>query len=355
MQTKKIYFVVNARMPSQKAYGIHIAKMCEAFIEAGYNLRLVVPARAAAGSLKEAYGLRVDVPVVRMHSLVFERYERLGFFLMGVSFALISLWYLWRKRFAGEAFVIYTVDMDTFSNTLLPLAGTTVAEFHSPKCSTLLSRFFFKRARIVATNPLIAEALQKTFNLKHIPVEPNGVDESFFNLASSSGRRAVYVGRFYAWKGLEILPQAAKLLPDVEVKVVGGSKEEFIKVFGDAEGLQFAEVPFAEVKNELAAANVLLLTGTAKNQDSNRYTAPMKVFEYLATGKPIVASRTEALVSLIPESLVHYCLPDDAQALAKAVQAALTEPGDAQMRIAFAREHTWRVRASRIAGTFFTK
>ena len=46
MQTlKKIYFVANARMPSEKANGIHIAKMCEALIKRGYDVTLVVPSR----------------------------------------------------------------------------------------------------------------------------------------------------------------------------------------------------------------------------------------------------------------------------------------------------------------------
>lgn len=347
----KIYFIAHARMPSEKAYGIHIAKMCEAFIEAGHEVSLVVPARAT-GSIKETYGLRVEVPVVRIHSLVFEEYERLGFFVMGASFALVSLWYLWRKKLMGESFLVYTVDMDTFSHTLLPLVGPAVAEFHSPKKSTILSRFFFKRAQIVATNPLIASELSKTFNLKDVPIEPNGVDESFFDLPRTSGRTAVYVGRFYKWKGLEVLPNAAQLAPDVEFRVVGGSKEEFEKVFGDAGRLQFAEVPFAQVKDELAKADVLLLTGTGKNEDSNRYTAPMKVFEYLATGKPIVASRTEALVSLIPETLVHFCDPDDAEALSKAAEAALKDTTGAEARIAYARKHTWRARAERISKLF---
>lgn len=350
----RIYFVANARMPSQKAYGIHIAKTCEALVLLGHDVTLVVPSRADGGSLRQAYGLHTDVPVVRLRSVVFENYERVGFLLMGVSFMMSSLLFLRRKKRAGEQFLIYTVDMDTFSHTLLPLAGKVVAEFHSPKHSTLLARFFFKRAKVVATNPLIAAELQKTFGLQNTLVEPNGVDESFFDLPTSSGHRAVYVGRFYAWKGLEILPKAAKLLPDVEFKVVGGSKEEFAKVFGDAEGLEFAEVPYTQVKDELAQADVLLLTGTKKNEDSNRYTAPMKVFEYLATGKPVVASRTQALLSLVPESLVQYCEPDDAEALAGAVQTALADQGGREVRMAFAREHTWRARMTRIA-TLFTR
>lgn len=346
-----IYFIAHARMPSEKAYGIHIAKMCEAFAQAGHRVLLVAPSRGTGRALKEFYGLRVDIPLIRAHSLVFAHYERTGFFLMGLSFMISSLVFLWGKKLAGEKFLIYTVDMDTFSHTLLPLAGPVVAEFHSPKRTSFLARFFFKRARIVATNPLIAAELKKTFGIEPL-VEPNGVDESFFDLPLSSGSRAVYLGRFYKWKGLEILSEAAKLAPGVKFKVVGGSREEFKKVFGSAQGLEFADVPYAQVKDELAQADVLLLTGTAKNQDSNRYTAPMKVFEYLATGKPVVASRTEALTSLVPKNLVRYCPPDDAEGLAAAVQEALMHPGDREARIAFAREHTWSARAGRVSKLF---
>ena len=343
--TRKLYVVINARMPSEKAHGIQAAKVCEALIETGYHVTLVVPARAVAAPLKEFYGLRVEVPAVTLPSLTLGRYERTGFALMAASFMLSSLVFLRWRRVCGERFYIYTIDIDSFSYTLLPLCGRVVAEMHSPKRSTILNRFFFKCARIVATNPLIAQELEKTFKIKPL-VEPNGVDESFFDL-SGQGGGALYVGRLYQWKGLEILPAAQKL-SDVPFCIVGGTREEFEKLFGPADNIRFASVPPAEVPRVMSKADLLLLTGTAKNDDSNRYTSPMKVFEYLASGKPVVASATEALKSIIPDNLVTYCAPDDSAALARAVQEVLHNPGDRQARIAFARQHTWAARARRI-------
>lgn len=341
----KLYFVANARMPTEKAHGIHIAKTCEALIEQGHKVTLVTP-RRGGGSLKEFYGLRVEIPRVCVWSLRFSEYGQLGFALMAWSFMLSALRFLRKRKRAGERFVIYTVDIDNFSHTLLPLCGEVVAEMHSPKRPSVLSRFFFKRAHVVATNQLIADELTKSFGVQDALVEPNGVDEAFF-AATGSGGGALYVGRLYAWKGLGILPEAQRL-SDVPMRVLGGTREEFEKVFVPAGNLQFKEVALRDVPGEVASADVLLLTGTTKNESSNRYTAPMKVFEYLATGKPVVASATEALKSIIPDGLVRYCLPDDAQALADAIKAALREPGDAKARVTFAREHTWAARARRI-------
>ena len=45
----KIYYVANARMPTEKAHGIQIAKMCEALIEAGAKVELIVPRRGRGG------------------------------------------------------------------------------------------------------------------------------------------------------------------------------------------------------------------------------------------------------------------------------------------------------------------
>jgi len=342
----RVHVVVNARFPTKKAYGIQIAKMCEALAAAGADITLVIPrTRASAASAKEMYGLQADINTVRLPALDLYGSSRAGFVISSLVFMKMSFIYLAWLRMRGRLGLIYTVDMDTFSYSFLPMIGPTVAEMHSPKRSTLWSRFFFKRARVIATNPLIAQEFKTTFGIECL-VEPNGVDEPFFNL-SGQGGGALYVGRLYKWKGLEVLP-AAQEASGIPFQILGGSREEFEAVFGPAGNLQFASAELSEVPQWLARADVLLLVGTGKNQESNRYTAPMKVFEYLATGKPIAASETEALKSLVPAHLVHYCTPDDPQALAHAVHAALADTGGAHERMAFAREHTWARRAARV-------
>lgn len=41
----KLLYIANLRMPTPKAYGIQIAKNCEAFARAGLEVELVVPSR----------------------------------------------------------------------------------------------------------------------------------------------------------------------------------------------------------------------------------------------------------------------------------------------------------------------
>lgn len=80
MKKQTLYYVASARMPNEKAYGIQMAKMCEALIEAGVDLTLVVPRRGAQESVREFYGLKVDVPTLWLPALELHRYKRFGYF-----------------------------------------------------------------------------------------------------------------------------------------------------------------------------------------------------------------------------------------------------------------------------------
>ena len=365
----KIYFIANARIPTDKAHGIHIAKMCEAFAEAGAAVTLVVPRRSAPGSLRGYYGLRTDVPVVYLPALGgLYRRGRIGFFLSSAFFMLGYFLYLGAKQLRGETFVTYSVDMDTFSFFPLAMLGTPAyVEMHTPKPSTLLTRFFFRRAHIIVTNPLIAEELAQTFGISRdrLLVEPNGVDRMLLDapLSKQEARRklglpedapfALYAGRLYGWKELGILAKAARdsVLP---IRLLGGTREEYERVTGEGGGQLLFEgaCPPNDVPLWLAAADVLLILGSAKNESSYRYTTPMKVYEYFAARRPVVASATPALRSFIPEDAVAWYEPDDARSLCDAIQTAHTGGAETRQKIergaAEALAHTWSVRAERI-------
>lgn len=368
----KLYYIANARMPNEKAHGIQIAKMCEAFLECGADLTLVVPRRSThTESLKAFYGLTCEVPVIKMPTLDLYNLSRLGFVLSSLLFMLDVEVFLWYKRLRGERFVVYTVDMDNFSYTLLPFAGVTFTEMHTPKDFTRLQRFFFTRAAgVIATNGLTRQRFVDDYALPEARViaEPNGVDIEKFTLSTSvqtarttlslpqDARIVLYVGRFYQWKGLDILsPACAQLPPGVLCYVVGGTREEFMRVTGVStvpEHLLFmGERPVGEIPLWLRASNALLLLGTNKNEDSSRYTSPMKLFEYMASGTPIVASATPAITDVVSTQEVYLYEPDDALSLAHTIELALTAQ-DVGQRTEHARAKaqtlTWAKRAERI-------
>ena len=367
----KLYYVVNARLPNKKAYGIQIAKMCEAFIEAGADLTLVIPRTKAAqtASMRDFYGLRVEVPTKILPGFDWYAGGRLPFFLSSLIFMKVSGLYLLWKRIRGERAVVYTIDMDTFSFSFLPLCGfPIVAEMHDTKPAHILARFFFRHIKgIVATNEEIKHSLVERFRIpsEKIIVESNGVDFSiFFPYDRNTARSglsipreetiALYAGRFYEWKGLGILGQAARLAPDVNWYAVGGTPKEFIRATGvvniPANLTIVPEKPIGEVPQWLAAADALLVLGTKMNARSYLHTSPMKVYEYMAAQKPIVASSTPALQSIIgPDEVVFY-EPDNATALVEAVRKSVK--GSNQDMIAraahSAADHSWQNRAERI-------
>lgn len=360
----KIYYIANARMPTDKAHGIQIAKMCEAFVEAGVDLTLVVSSRGS-GNMKEAYGLTREVSLLRLPVLDLQFLGPVGYRFTASLFAIEPLLFLWMKVLRGEQFRIYTIDMDSFSFALLALVPRPLyAEMHSIKKMGFLKRYFFKRAHVIATNTLIGGELAHTFNIPpaRLCIEPNGVDESVLQntVSREDARRqlnvsnepfALYVGRIYAWKGLEILADAAEHSP-VPILVVGGTQEEYEEVTKKSgKELRFVGVqPHSEIPLWLAAADIVLVLGTAQNEDSYRYTAPMKIFEYLAAGRPTVASKTLAVASIMPEETAFWYEPDNAHALALAIQEAYagSSPGKVVAGRACATEHTWRRRTERI-------
>jgi glycosyltransferase involved in cell wall biosynthesis len=70
---------------------------------------------------------------------------------------------------------------------------------------------------------------------------------------------------------------------------------------------------------------------------------PMKVFEYLAAGLPVVATALESLAEV--EDVVHCASTDEFLA---AIERTLSDPGDAEARSARARPHSWDARANAI-------
>jgi glycosyltransferase involved in cell wall biosynthesis len=100
-------------------------------------------------------------------------------------------------------------------------------------------------------------------------------------------------------------------------------------------------VPYEQLPHYLAGFDVCILPNRI-----NAYTDgndPLKLYDYLAAGKPIVATRTAGTEGL--EEVIRVA--EDAPSFLAAVEEALCERGDAlrQRRQQLARQHSWRTRA----------
>jgi glycosyltransferase involved in cell wall biosynthesis len=171
---------------------------------------------------------------------------------------------------------------------------------------------------------------------------------------------AAYAGHLYPWKGADVFVQALASAPSVRGLIIGGhpSEPDHARVarlavdVGVADRLEITGLlPRARVAAALSRATMLVIPNTA-SAISERYTSPLKLFEYLWVGRPIIASDLPALREVLTADAAVFVPPGDAIALGAAMQALAHDPGRAAALSRAARNlapmYTWEARAIRI-------
>ncbi len=116
----------------------------------------------------------------------------------------------------------------------------------------------------------------------------------------------------------------ARRSPDIKLYLVGGTREElerFEPELSIPENLLcIGKRPYAEMPLWLQSADVLIVLGTKDNEYSYYHTSPMKLFEYMSAGVPILAADTPAIREVASESEVWFYKPDDTVDMARVVR-----------------------------------
>ena len=109
----------------------------------------------------------------------------------------------------------------------------------------------------------------------------------------------------------------------------------------------------SEVPTWLAAADIAVLPNSGTSVIGSRYTSPLKLYEYLAAGCPIVASDVPAVREVVTDGETAVLVrPDDPEALGDGIAGLLAVPVLAQRIGALGRlwvqGSTWDARATAI-------
>ncbi len=363
---KLIYFA-NIRIPTERAHGIQIMKTCEAFARNGAEVTLVAPARTNRfkNDPFAYYRLEKNFKIKKLPCLDLVFLGSIGFKIETLTFAASVAIF----AFFQTGAVLFTRDEAVAFATAL--VGKKICwEAHQGK-NNFITRFLIKKkVKIVA----ISHGL-KNFYLKlgareeNILVAPDGVDLAEFNLniskidarvklgLSREKKIILYTGHLYDWKGADVLAEAAGGLgKDKEVIFVGGADEDialFKKKFGWFSNIKIlGRRPHAEIPLYLKAADVLVLPNSGREDISRFYTSPMKLFEYMASGRPIVASDLPSIREVLNEKNAVFSEPDNPVKLRDAIELALRDK-ELTQRIADralldAGEYDWRIRARKV-------
>ena len=366
----KIVCIAASFIPSNAANSIQVLKAVHALAELGHEVTLLVPGDKAVPweALQAHYGLRTPFKVIWIpENLTFRRYD--------YAFKAV------RRAKSLQPDMIYTWVLQA---AVLSLGRgiPTLLELHD-RVTGRLGPWLFKRfwrsetpQRVLTNTEALRGVLIETFDLTdradQILVGPNGVeleryanlpspDEARYSLGLPEGFTAGYTGHFYTGRGMALMLALAKDLPEVNFLWVGGQPDD-VALWQrrlEAEGVQNITltgfVDNAVLPRYQAAADVLLMPyGTqiagSGGGNSAEIASPMKMFEYMAAGRAIIASDLPVIHEVLNEERAVFCPPEDAAAWQKSLRELFSDPARRASLAAAAREavgaYTWTARAA---------
>ena len=359
-----LLYLANIRMPTEKAHGLQIMKTCEAFAQAGAQVTLVVSNRHttiledpfAYYGVQNCFEIR-SVPVLDTVS-----WGRVGFLVESLSFALRAT-----RSIARDTELVYGRDELALWVARLRGVKRIVWESHTGAWN-FFARYIAKRAAgvVVISQGLKDFYIQKGIAAAKILVAHDAVTLADFadpEPRSSARQRlglppdkkiALYIGRLDGWKGVETLFEAAALLaPEMCAAVIGGESSQvalYKKKYPHILFLGFH--PYRELSDNQAAADVLVLPNTGGDRISASFTSPLKLFAYMASGIPIVASDLPSIREVLNKDSAYFFTPDNPASLAAAITHALSDPATSARKALAAKTlvlpYDWAVRAKNI-------
>lgn len=325
----KILVIGNFELDSSFAFALNTLKMADGFAKLGHEvLILCQPPR------NDKYVLEC----------VYRDYD----LSKNIKFCLSSL--LKPRRFAAVEYIniqyllwrtlrVFKADFCYARHMLAPLITAksglmTSVESHAyPDNSTTHLKWLvrgLKKQKKLCTLVTIAERLKIAFEAKGVPQEKikilaDAADTSLFDIKATRqniGHKLkkptiTYTGQLFDYKGIPTILQAAKLLPAANFVLVGGLPEDIKRhqYFCEHSGIKnvkfLGQKPHSSIPQYLHASDILLLLPTL-NHPSAEWTSPMKLAEYLSTGKPIIASKIPALLRVLKPNEVAFVNADDA-------------------------------------------
>jgi glycosyltransferase involved in cell wall biosynthesis len=398
----RLIYTANARIPSEKAHPYQILQMCEAFADSGAQVTLLYANRRNPPPLRTDdpwafYGLQRNITAERIPCLdVFPFGERL-------PARWRAMW--WRLAAAVETFT-YILAL------ILRLRSETHAVIYSRDALSVAvpawlwprraRRLFFEAHTYPATGGglrlrrwmagriggvvVITEHLRQRYAGLGIPPERmlvahDGIRVARFDIEGDRdywrGRFGWpvetfivgYMGRFHTLgmdKGLGDLVEAVILLAGdaadrpVRLALVGGPGEyvDGLRAHFIARGLPpdlilyTGQVPAADVPGYLRAFDVCTMP-FPWTEHFAYYASPMKLFEYMASGSPVVATDLPSTAEIISDGSNGLLTPPgDSLALAEALRCLRDDPALARRLADRAAQdvqaYTWDTRARRI-------
>lgn len=374
----KILYIHDEQVHTEKANVIQVLHMCNAFSELGNEVILLVPANRKSTN--------------NINSIILEKINK------EISFRVITYQKLRVKKifnmlggYFGVKKALKTLNADycivrnpLFLILSLKFNFKTIFESHNSRLHERFKLLNILWKKIIISQSkkknfikmiAISNALAKFWTLNKIPQNKiialhDGFDlESYLFIREQKSLRkdlclplkrkiVTYAGSLYVNRGIKIILQLAKLFSKVLFVVVGGPEKNILLYtkLCDTEGIKnikfIGPVPHFRVKDYLSASDVLLMIWS-KDVKTINYCSPLKMFEYMASGRIIVGHSFPTIREVLTDQ--HTALlsdPDSFDNLKEKLSIAIDQHYPNKIannaRKLAIESYTWKMRAQKI-------
>lgn len=344
----KIIAISGSTIPSTTANSVQAMKAVHALATLGNEVELIVPlgnARSAEREwafLADHYGLINEFKITYLPSS-----SRKLFFYTAVKHAkkcAPDLLYVWPVQTAvlGVLFGLPVVlEMhDLPSGRGGPFWFRYFRDLNGKKTVSVITK---------ALRELLIDVYGKGMSDLNTVIAPNGVEiERFEDLPTPMEARAelglteaktiLCAGHLYQGRGVELFIDLARSFADKGYRFVwvGGNKKDvnyWRENVKDLENIEFTGfIPNARLPLYQAAADILVMpygkniSISSGDGNSSKISSPMKMFEYLATGRPIISSDLAVFREVLNNDNALLCPPGNLDKWRDAITTLIEDP-----------------------------
>lgn len=363
----RIAYLSVSILPSRTANSIHVMKMCQAFCKNGHSVTLFAPnhlVQEKVDNIHKFYGVE---PIFSIKKLFWGEYKGRDYI-----YGLLCAFHAKRMK----------VDL-IYSRCLLGaiIASTlripVIYEIHDDinKVDKRLFFFLLKRKylqRIIAISSALKKHLVKNYRIpkEKVLVAHDAADDpsskETIPLSDSYDIHVGYIGHLYRGRGLETIMHIAQKCPWAQFHIIGGMQEDIeywkhrintinnIKLYGF--------IPPSKTEIYRNSFDVLLapyqrkvlVAGGNNTTNTSKWMSPLKIFEYMASGNPIICSNLPVLCEILTHGKnALLCHPEKSDEWSDSLQRLrcdldLRSKLSAQAYQDFRKLFTWQVRAQKV-------
>ncbi len=366
----KIAYVAVWPIPSQVANSVHVMKMCQALARCNHNVTLFCPqAELVSDNIFEQYGVEDNF----CFSPVKKRKGRMGLINYAIKVSLRA-----KKLKADLLYSRCLMSAWMATRFGLPVLFEQHDSFDN---QGFFAKAVFKSLiknknlkGLVVISQALKDHIKKRFNIPddRIIVAHDGADPlpeattvPPFNKKENSFHVG-YIGHLYKGRGIDIIAETARKLTDIEFHIVGGTNEDLCfwkEELKDLRNIHFyGHIPHSQTPSFLKHFDVLLapyqkkVGGYGGSGNTVQWMSPLKIFEYMSTGTPVISSDLPVLHEILEDRRNAFlCTPDAPEDWIKTIKYIRAHPEEAQCianaaQTEFLSQYTWQKRAEYITG-----